>query len=702
MFRKKRAVKYKYKITFVSASGVEDGSFVHVSWKRGAKSVNHGETESNEASNGNVDWNQTVTINCTLFTSSGSSTGYEPKDLLLSLTTFNVEKKKDIVLGKIVVDLAAFADAKEPQTKYHNVKALKKVDGGPFVLVMTYAAELAGETGDDEPISETDAGGEDVSVGDAEEETGAGEDPFTSEPAVAVEVSTPAKKSKNKRSKPSSSSAGLVTPSKNSSDEKLADVIRERDELRVSLENLKKKKRHGADSDEVDVEALQKQLVALRTDISHKEQELADAREALAQKTAEEERVASEKRDIEVQLSELRKSTKNGTEPGSNAVLITALEARIATLESQRDMLKRDLEEQSERRKGETRALRGRINEIEISLDRATSSSRLKGKSEADMLQQQNSQLSKKWDILTELFDSIAHVRFSASGKPMTTMLINDFMRPDGQSDESTSFIPVTSAIKLALSAPMSDYNTPLLWVSTLLNVLVDLGQSVATVPALETLGSPDSKNVNDTFMRLLVQAFSKALDGVYAVIEPACHDSFIASSTPSSSSVVAVLASVSAVSKNVHLPPSIRKQLMSQIVYDIDATVLNELVKDQSLCTCDRVFKIRQAMTAIESWLLKDSEIAAAKRQFRYIREVANLFAMDKTVLTDEEAVNAAFSALNVSHLARLLEYYHPDDLNGLTVDPNLIRDMKVKALEAADSAPLEADGHRWFNLPK
>ena len=439
-----------------------------------------------------------------------------------------------------------------------------------------------------------------------------------------------------------------------------------------------------------------------------KEQELSETREALALKTAEEGRLTAGSKESEEQLQKFRVGLKEGNPPGDNATLIAALEARIAALEADRERLKKDMENQVERNKGETRALRNRVTEAEIALDRASSSSRMKSKGEVELLQKQNAQLSKRWDVVTELFDSIAHARYSASGKPMTAMLITDFLRKGGQPDDPAVFTPVISAIKLALSAPVSEYQTPLLWVSTLLCVLQDMGQSVATIPAAETLPAGEGKTANEVLMRLLVRAYIKSLEVVYSAIEPACHTSFVVGTASSAApadpqhGVVSILAAVSNASKEVHLPPSVRKQLMSQIVFDIDATVFNELVKDESLCTCDRVFKIRQAMSAVESWLLKDSEIAAAKRQLQHIREVANLFAMDKTILTDDEAINAAFSALNVTQLARLLEYFHPDDLNKLTVDPALIRDMKVKALNVADQAPLEVDGHRWYNLPK
>ena len=83
MFKKKRAVKHRFKITFLSASGLPEGSAVRLSWKRGAKSQNHGETALQTVENGEVSWNESVSILCTMF---GTSAGaFEEKDLSLTL-----------------------------------------------------------------------------------------------------------------------------------------------------------------------------------------------------------------------------------------------------------------------------------------------------------------------------------------------------------------------------------------------------------------------------------------------------------------------------------------------------------------------------------------------------------------------------------------------------------------------------------------
>ena len=67
MFKSRKGIKQKYKITFVSASNVPDGSNVCVSWKRGAKKENKGSSTSKSVKSGMVEWNETISIICTLF-----------------------------------------------------------------------------------------------------------------------------------------------------------------------------------------------------------------------------------------------------------------------------------------------------------------------------------------------------------------------------------------------------------------------------------------------------------------------------------------------------------------------------------------------------------------------------------------------------------------------------------------------------------
>ena len=68
----KSGIKQKYKLTFVSANGldgaVSEGSLLLIDWKRGSKKENKGVTASKPLNkSGGVEWNETITVLCTLF-----------------------------------------------------------------------------------------------------------------------------------------------------------------------------------------------------------------------------------------------------------------------------------------------------------------------------------------------------------------------------------------------------------------------------------------------------------------------------------------------------------------------------------------------------------------------------------------------------------------------------------------------------------
>jgi hypothetical protein len=82
MFHKK-GTKFRYKVTFVSGSGFADGSFVSLGWKRGTKSSNQGELRQKQAVSGKIDWNETVSMMCTLFRSGAA---FEEKNMVITLS----------------------------------------------------------------------------------------------------------------------------------------------------------------------------------------------------------------------------------------------------------------------------------------------------------------------------------------------------------------------------------------------------------------------------------------------------------------------------------------------------------------------------------------------------------------------------------------------------------------------------------------
>lgn len=145
--------KYLYTVTFNNCSGLSNSALASVVWKRGAKKENQGETSRKIAMEGSVDWDESITLKCTLFKSKGSggsSIKFDEKPMLLSVCEYNMKKSKSIPIAKLSVDLSAFAGVSS-QTQYHKVKTLKKKgesgdnNSDNIVLSITYHSESIGE-----------------------------------------------------------------------------------------------------------------------------------------------------------------------------------------------------------------------------------------------------------------------------------------------------------------------------------------------------------------------------------------------------------------------------------------------------------------------------------------------------------------------------------------------------------------------------
>ena len=155
MFRRaSTGFKYAYTVTFNSCSGLSNNALVSISWKRGAKKENQGETSRKLATEGSCEWNETIALKCTLFRAKGNSAKFDEKLMVISVCEYNMKKSKAVPIAKLSVDLSTFAGVSS-QTKYHKLKPIKK-KGEPaattaatsnesIVLSITYHSESMGE-----------------------------------------------------------------------------------------------------------------------------------------------------------------------------------------------------------------------------------------------------------------------------------------------------------------------------------------------------------------------------------------------------------------------------------------------------------------------------------------------------------------------------------------------------------------------------
>lgn len=145
--------KYAYTVTFNNCSGLSSDALASIVWKRGAKKENQGETTRKLATEGSVEWDETIAIKCTLFKSKGSGNGgvikFDEKPIVISVCEYNMKKSKSIPIAKMTVDLSSYAGVKS-QTQYHRLKPIKKKGesgstGETIILSVTYHSESMGE-----------------------------------------------------------------------------------------------------------------------------------------------------------------------------------------------------------------------------------------------------------------------------------------------------------------------------------------------------------------------------------------------------------------------------------------------------------------------------------------------------------------------------------------------------------------------------
>lgn len=145
--------KYAYTVTFNSCSGLTNDVLASVAWKRGSKKENQGETSRKIVTEGSVEWEEAISLKCTLFKSkgSGSTVKFDEKLMIVSVCEYNMKKSKAVPLAKMSVDLSAFAGASS-QTQYHKLKPIKKKgseesdkSSEDIILTITYHSEKIGE-----------------------------------------------------------------------------------------------------------------------------------------------------------------------------------------------------------------------------------------------------------------------------------------------------------------------------------------------------------------------------------------------------------------------------------------------------------------------------------------------------------------------------------------------------------------------------
>jgi len=375
---------------------------------------------------------------------------------------------------------------------------------------------------------------------------------------------------------------------------------------------------------------------------------------------------------------------------------------------------KKDMSEAEEKHKSEIDALRAEINDLEQELDEAEkekekeeekpATSTIAGMlaaseaAEKPKKEDETEPFKEKLEVIAEVLDGAALKRFSDSGKTfLAERMLERLTRKQAQQNmfDASRYEAVTEALSLAVHASFDGADTPLYWVATLECMLEELGDANPC-----ELTKPGNDKLINCLKSLMYDAYCAAVRVSCSILERVTVSALL-EKTPGAASghsqqktaqVIAVLADALKTCKAARLPQALRRSFVAQLVHGIDSLVVNALLTRQQFCCCETGFTLRMSMSNLESWLQRDPDTVAARKQLCHVREAVNFFVMDKTIFSDDSSVAAAFSALNIAQLARLLEYFHPDELNHSGVDTALVREMNSKA-HAAPDCPLQLD---------
>lgn len=268
--------------------------------------------------------------------------------------------------------------------------------------------------------------------------------------------------------------------------------------------------------------------------------------------------------------------------------------------------------------------------------------------------------------------DVLAVVRrvFALAADPQTTAatVVRDAL---GACSAATA----AAAVAVAVATPSDAFRLPALWLAV---ALEQAGAPETVAPAGADAAAPQ-QNVAAAYEALLRRA--------RVLLEPVVVPAFVAED---GRRVAGVVQDVQRAMRAAGISPAVRRQVVAQLVYSIDATVLNALLSDEALCTCQTGMNVRLAVGNLEGALAKDRDTFPARRQLQRVREASSLFVMPKDAFADTDAAVAAFPSLTLPQIARLLESFHPDALNADSIDAAVLRDIASRAHGAPDTTLL------------
>jgi len=146
--------------------------------------------------------------------------------------------------------------------------------------------------------------------------------------------------------------------------------------------------------------------------------------------------------------------------------------------------------------------------------------------------------------------------------------------------------------------------------------------------------------------------------------------------------SLSSTFANLLELSKKNQLSQPVVNKLLCQLFYFIDAQSFNALLKRTDLFNASGGFQIKMSLSKLEGSLGKlDKQLHLITKNLNHIKEVANLLVIDKSVVSDEDAIKSVFSNVNIRVVDHVLQKFKPDEMAPDTIPDTIKRNVSLAA---------------------
>lgn len=336
-------------------------------------------------------------------------------------------------------------------------------------------------------------------------------------------------------------------------------------------------------------------------------------------------------------------------------------------------------------------------------------------------LHEENTRYTFEFDVMKSIFETASELTFTSQDVPLAAVKINEALgaaHAYEHPSEPECYRGILDKLPMAYNVKSDGYIYSFYWVRTLYSVLkaaaVELDRPLLRTPEaeaeflVEPIDLDDGDDGDDLIVALLAQlydAYVVALSRVYVALDTATVKGILeakAENNPNGTrSVLAVINSVVKAAREARLPSAIVKQTMDQAFWCINGTLFNELVNRPEYCTCGMALHIKEALSELERFISRDRSLAFAKKRLMLVKDTANLFMMDKKLLTDDEVFSTAIPSLNMSQVLKLLDNFTPDSFMDSKVDSSIMQ-LTRSRVNTRGSQQIKVDPHAFVQTLK